>query len=77
MRDREREDPHYSRKGCHDRQTNKNTSFSSNGEWHADGTVMVGKYTQTKQRWLRGRTVKSGHDRHYKKKPLPCIEEKG
>ena len=27
---------------------------------------MVGKYTQTKQRLLRAKIVKSGHGRHYK-----------
>ena len=29
--------------------------------------MVVGKYTQTRQRWLKGKIVKSGHDRHYKK----------
>jgi len=28
---------------------------------------MVGKYTRTRQRWLKGRIVKFGHGRHYKK----------
>ena len=27
---------------------------------------MVGRYTQTKQRWLRAKIVKSGHGKHYK-----------
>ena len=36
------------------------------GEWHTDGPVVVGKYTQTRQRWLRAKIVKSGHGRHYK-----------
>ena len=50
------------------RQTNKQNSFllSGDGEWHTVGPVVVDKYTQTKQRWLRDRIVKSGHDRHYK-----------
>ena len=29
--------------------------------------MVVGKYTQTKQRWLKGKIVKFGHGRHYKK----------
>ena len=37
-----------------------------NGEWHPDGRVVVGRYIQTRQRWLRAKIVKSGHDRHYK-----------
>ena len=37
------------------------------GEGAADKSVVVGKYTQTKQRWLKGKIVKSGHGRHYKK----------
>ena len=37
------------------------------GEGDADEPVVVGKYTQTKQRWLKGKIVKSGHGRHYKK----------
>ena len=36
-------------------------------EGDVDELVVVGKYTQTKQRWLKGKIVKSGHDRHYKK----------
>ena len=49
-------------------QTNKQNSFllSSDGEWHTDGPVVVGKYTQTRQRWLRAKIVKSGHSRYYK-----------
>ena len=37
------------------------------GEGDADEPVVVGKYTQTRQRWLKGKIVKSGHGRHYKK----------
>ena len=37
------------------------------GEGDADEPVVVGKYTQTRQRWLKGKIVKSGHDRCYKK----------
>ena len=39
--------------------------------WHTNGTVMVGQYTQTRQRELRVKTVKSSHDKHYKKRILP------
>ena len=35
-------------------------------EWHTDGSVVVGKYTQTRQRWLRAKIVKPSHGRHYK-----------
>ena len=37
------------------------------GEGDADEPVVVGKYTQTRQRWLKGKIVKSGHSKHYKK----------
>ena len=37
-------------------------------ERHTD--VVVGKYTQTRQRWLRAKIVKSSHGRYYKKEPL-------
>ena len=59
------------------RQTNKQNSFplSDDGEWHTDGPVVVGKYTQTRQRLLRAKIVKSDHERHYKGSPLSCTEE--
>ena len=41
------------------------------GGWHTDGPVVVGQYTQTRQRRLRAKTVKFGYDRHYKKRTLP------
>ena len=41
--------------------------MSDFGEWHTDGPMVVGKYTQTKQRLLRAKIVKSGHGRHYKR----------
>ena len=44
--------------------------MSGDGEWHTD--MVVGKYTQTRQRWLRAKIVKSNHGKHYKKKPLLC-----
>ena len=34
--------------------------------------MVVGKYTQTRQRRLRTKIVKSSYGRHYKKKPLLC-----
>ena len=72
MRDRERKGTYIvARRGCHGRLTNKIVlSLSGDGEWHID--VVVGKYTQTRQRWLRAKMVKSSHGRYYKKKPLLC-----
>ena len=48
-------------------QTNKKNSFFlfGDGEWHIVEPMVVGKYTQTRQRWLRSKIVKSGHDRYY------------
>ena len=40
--------------------------MSGDGEWHTNGPVVVGKYTQTRKRLLRAKIVKSGHGRHYK-----------
>ena len=34
--------------------------------------MVVNKYTQTRQRQLRAKIVKSSHGRHYKKEPLLC-----
>ena len=47
------------------RQTNKQNSvlLPDDGE---DGPVVVGRYTQTRQRWLRDKIVKYGHDKYYK-----------
>ena len=36
-------------------------------EGDADKPVVVGKYTQTRKRWLKGKIIKFGHGRHYKK----------
>ena len=44
----------------------KYLSFVWRWEWYTVGSVVVGKYTQTRQRWLRARIVKSDHGRHYK-----------
>ena len=68
MRDRERKRLHRGRKRRHGRPINKTVfSLSGAGEGDADELVVVGKYTQTRQRWLKGKIVKSGHDMHYKK----------
>ena len=40
--------------------------MSGDGKWHTDGPVVVGKYTQTRQRLLRDKIVKSGHGKHHK-----------
>ena len=37
------------------------------GRGDADEPMVVDKYTKTKQRWLKGKIVKSGHGKHYKK----------
>ena len=42
--------------------------MSGDEEWHID--AVVSKYTQTRQRRLRAKIVKSSHNKHYKKKPL-------
>ena len=72
MRDRERERTQtVVRKGAMiDKQT-KYPSLSGDGGWHTDGPVVVGQYTQTRQRMLKAKTVKSGHGRCYKKRTLP------
>ena len=61
MRDRERERI----------ETVAGKGATADGGWHIDGIVMVGQYTQTRQRRLRAKTVKSSHDRRYKKRILP------
>ena len=69
IRDREREGIHtIARKGATvDKQTKYIFFFlSGNGKWHTDRSVVVGKYTQTRQKWLRAKIVKSDHGRHYK-----------
>ena len=50
------------------------------GTANTDRPVVVGKYTQTRQRWLKGKIVKSGHDRRYKKTsivPRTGVEKQG
>ena len=74
MRDRERERTQtIAEKGTTaDKQTKYPSLFSDwEGGWHTDGPVVVGQYTQTRQRRLRAKTVKSDHGRHYKKITLP------
>ena len=68
MRYRERKHLHHGRKWCHDRLINKTAFLCLELErGDADKPVVVGKYTQTRQRWLKGKIVKFGHGRHYKK----------
>ena len=68
MRDRERKRLHRGKKGRHGKPINKTVfSLSGAGEGDANEPVVVGKYTQTRQRWLKGKIVKSGHNRRYKK----------
>ena len=68
MRDRERKHLHRSRKGCHGKLINKTAFLCLElGRVMQTNLVVVGKYTQTKQRWLKGKIVKSGHGRHYNK----------
>ena len=74
MRDRERKRLHRGRKGRHGRSINKTAfSLSRDGEGDANKPVVVGRYTQTRQRWLGAKIVKSSHGRHYKKGP--CSEQ--
>ena len=46
-------------------QTNKQNSFLLSGN-REDGPMVIGRYTQTRQKWLKARIVKSSHGRHYK-----------
>ena len=81
MRDRERKRLHHGRKGRHDKPINKTAfSLSEAGEGDANEPVVVGKYTQTRQRWLKGKIVKFGHGRRYKKTsivPRTGVEKTG
>ena len=68
MRVRERKRLHHGRKGRHGKPINKMVfSLFRVGEGDTNKPVVVDKYTQTKQRWLKGKIVKSGHGRRYKK----------
>ena len=81
MRDRERKRLHRGRKGRHGRPINETTfSLSEAEEDDANEPVVVDKYTQTRQRWLKGKIVKSGHNRRYKKTftmPKTGVEKQG
>ena len=49
-------------------------------EGDANEPVVVGKYTQARQRWLKGKIVKSSHGRRYKRAstvPRTEVEETG
>ena len=61
------------------RQTNKQNSFLlfGDGEWYTVRLVVVGRYTQTRQRWLRAKIIKSSHGRSYKRRPLLCARGRG
>ena len=81
MRVRERKHLHRGKKGCPRKPINK-TAFSLSGARDGDANelVVVGKYTQTRQRWLKNKIVKSGHDRRYKKTsivPRTGVEKQG
>ena len=72
MRDRERERTQtVAGKGAMADKQTKYPSLSGDGGWHTDETMMVGQYTQIRQRRLTAKIVKSGHGRHYKKRTLP------
>ena len=65
MRDRERERTQtVAGKGAMADKQTKYPSLSGDGGWHTDETMMVGQYTQIRQRRLTAKIVKSGHDRH-------------
>ena len=71
IRDRERERTQtVAGKGATADKQTKYPSLSGDGGWHTNRIVIVSQYTQTKQRRLRAKTVKFGHDRHYKKRVL-------
>ena len=72
MRDRERERTQIvAGKGATADKQTKYPSLSGDRGWHIEGTVMVGQYTETRQRRLRAKTVKSSHNRRYKNRILP------
>ena len=63
MRDRERKRLHRDRKGRHGKPINETTfSLSEAEEDDANEPVVVDKYTQTRQRLLKAKIVKSDHD---------------
>ena len=81
MRVRERKHLHRGRKGRPRKPINK-TAFSLSGARDGDANelVVIGKYTQTRQRWLKNKIVKSGHGKRYKKTstvPRIGVEKQG
>ena len=57
LRERERKHLCRGRKECYGELRNEiNLPLSGKGECHTD--LVVGKYAQTRQRWLRGKVVK-------------------
>ena len=68
-------------KGCHGRLINKKAFLClERGRGDANEPVVVGKYTQARQRWLKGKIVKSSHRRRYKRAstvPRTEVEETG
>ena len=81
MRDRERKNLHRGKGGCHGRLIKETTFLCLKlGRGDADEPVVVGKYTRTRQRWLKGKIVKSSHGRHYMKAftvPRTGVEKTG
>ena len=81
IRDRERKRLHRGKKGRHGRPINKTAfSLSEAREGDANEPVVVGKYTQTRQRWLKNKIIKSGHGKRYKKTstvPRIGVEKQG
>ena len=68
MRDKEKEGTHtIAGKGATaDKQTNKIAFFCLAMGSGTIGPVVVGRYTQTRQRWLKAKIVKSSHGKYYK-----------
>ena len=68
MRERERKHLRHGRKECYGGLTNEtNLPCLARVSGTQTNPLIVGKYAQTRQRRLRGKIVKSGLDRHYKR----------
>ena len=66
LREKERKHLCRGKQECYGGLRNEtNLPLSGKGECHTD--LVVGKYAQTRQRRLRGKVVKTGHGRHYKR----------
>ena len=63
------------------RQTNKQNNLlflvMGSGTASIDEPIVVGKYTQTRQRQLKAKMVKASHGRHYIKDPCRAQERRG